>query len=74
MPTRKKAEEVLVDLFYIDDSTIGEYATEEEEFEDLYTIGMQPADFADSEIGARYTCWLEKNKDYLQETYGDLND
>lgn len=36
------------------DSGIGEYETEEDEFEDHYTVGIQSDQFADSEDRAKY--------------------
>jgi hypothetical protein len=69
MPDKRK----LVDLFYQDDSTLGETATEAEEFEELYTTGMQPADYGNAALGLKYKNWVEANKDRLMELYGDLN-
>lgn len=63
----------LADLFYLDDSEIGEYASEEEEFEDLYTTGMQPSEFGDKAIGAKYKNWMEANRERLIDEFGDLN-
>jgi DNA-directed RNA polymerase subunit RPC12/RpoP len=63
----------LEDLTYLDDSKIGEYDTENEEFEELYTTGMKPSEFAKPEEGKAYKAWVEKNKERLVNDYGDMD-
>lgn len=74
MSRKKEVEADLVELCYVDDSVIGEYETEEEEFEDLYTVGIQPDQFADLDERAKYKGWIEKNEKFLREAYGNLNE